>query len=60
MEKDKTQKGLAELEDDMDETGIVRLARLKDDEFLFNYNEEQAKREKSQLEAIEKELGLSF
>ena len=56
-----TNNGLAELEEDrIDENGIIRLSELKDEEFLFNYNERQAKREISELEAIEKELGLKF
>ena len=52
-----TNNGLIEIEDTND---ILRLSELSEDDFVYNYNEDEARDELIHLRAIENELHVQF
>lgn len=52
-----TNNGTIEIEDTND---ILRLSELSEDDFIYNYNEDEARDELIHLRAIENELHVQF
>lgn len=52
-----TNNGTIEIEDTND---ILRLSELSEDDFVYNYNEDEARDELIHLRAIENELHVQF